>query len=62
MGVLGDLAIHKLDLVRWLLDDEYIEATGFMDTLSKTYPNGELIDVEDNALCLLRTKKAHWVQ
>ncbi len=57
LGVLGDLAIHKLDLVRWLLDDEYIEATGFMDTLSKTYPNGELIDVEDNALCLLRTKK-----
>ena len=28
-----------------------------MDTLSKTYPNGELIDVEDNALCLLRTEK-----
>jgi len=57
LGVLGDLAIHKLDLVRWLLDDNYTEAIGFMDTLSKTYPNGELIDVEDNALCLLRTEK-----
>lgn len=57
LGVLGDLAIHKLDLVRWLLDDDYTEATAFMDTLNKTYPSGEKIDVEDNALCLLRTAK-----
>lgn len=57
LGVLGDLAIHKLDLVRWLLDDDYQEATAFIDTLSKRYPNGELIDVEDNALCLLKTAK-----
>jgi predicted dehydrogenase len=57
LGVLGDLAIHKLDLLRWILDDNYIEATAFLDTLSKTYPSGELIDVEDNALCLLRTEK-----
>jgi len=57
LGVLGDLAIHKLDLVRWLLDDDYQEATAFIDTLSKHYPNGELIDVEDNALCLLKTAK-----
>jgi predicted dehydrogenase len=57
LGVLGDLAVHKLDLVRWLLDDNYIQATGMMDTLSKTYPSGEPIDVEDNAICLLRTEK-----
>jgi len=57
LGVLGDLAIHKLDLVRWILDDDYIQAVAFLDTLSKKYPNGELIDVEDNALCLLKTKK-----
>jgi predicted dehydrogenase len=57
LGVLGDLAIHKLDLLRWLLDDDYTEAAAFMDTISKTYPSGELIDVEDNALCLLKTAK-----
>ena len=57
LGVLGDLAIHKLDLVRWLLGDDYTEAVAFLDTLSKTYPDGGLIDVEDNALCLLRTEK-----
>lgn len=57
LGVLGDLAIHKLDLLRWILEDEYTHASAFIDTLSKTYPNGELIDVEDNAHCLLRTQK-----
>lgn len=57
LGVLGDLAIHKLDLCRWILEDDFTEVTAFIDTLSKTYPNGKLIDVEDNALCLLRTRK-----
>ena len=57
LGVLGDLAIHKLDLLRWLIDDNYIEATGMMGTLSKTYPDGTPIDVEDNAICVLRTEK-----
>ena len=57
LGVLGDLAIHKLDLLRWLLQDDYVEATAFMDTLAKRYPDGGLIDVEDNALCLLKTQK-----
>lgn len=57
MGVLGDLAIHKLDLLRWLINDNYVEATGMMGTLSKTYPDGTPIDVEDNAICVLRTEK-----
>jgi UDP-N-acetylglucosamine 3-dehydrogenase len=57
LGVLGDLAIHKLDLLRWLLEDNFIEVSAFMGTLSKTYPSGEAIDVEDNAICLLKTAK-----
>ena len=57
MGVLGDLAVHKLDLLRFLLDDDYVDAVALMDTLNKTYPNGGLINVEDNATCLLRTQK-----
>lgn len=57
LGVLGDLAVHKLDLIRFLLDDDFIEATAFVDTLAKTFPDGERINVEDNAICLLRTGK-----
>ena len=56
LGVLGDLGIHKLDLIRWLLDDEFDQVVSFADTLSKTYPDGKPIDVEDNAICVLRMK------
>jgi predicted dehydrogenase len=56
MGCLGDLAIHKLDLMHWILEDDFTQVIAFADTLSKTYPDGELIDVEDNATCIVRTK------
>lgn len=57
LGVLGDLAIHKFDLLRWMLEDNFIEAVAFTDTLSKTYPNGAPINVEDNAFCQIRTQR-----
>jgi UDP-N-acetylglucosamine 3-dehydrogenase len=57
LGVLGDLAVHKLDLMRFILEDNYSEVMAMMGTLAKTYPDGGLIDVEDNAICVLRTQK-----
>lgn len=57
MGCLGDLAIHKLDLLHWIMEDDYVEVSAFADTLNKTYPDGKPIDVEDNATCILRTAK-----
>jgi len=57
LGVMSDLGIHKIDLVRWLLDDDFVEAAAMAGTLNKVNAAGSLIDVEDNALCLLRTKK-----
>jgi predicted dehydrogenase len=57
LGVLGDLAVHKLDLMRYLLCDDFTEATATISTLDKTYPDGRLIDVEDNATCILRTAR-----
>lgn len=57
LGVLGDLSVHKLDLMRFLLADDYTEVTAIIDTLAKTFPDGELITVEDNAICMLRTAK-----
>lgn len=57
LGCLGDLGIHKIDLVRWILNDDFCEVSSMAATLNKAYPDGQLIDVEDNALCLLRTKK-----
>lgn len=55
LGVMGDLGIHKIDLVHWLLDQDFSEAAALAGTLNKRNAKGEMIDVEDNAICLLKT-------
>ncbi|WP_046227044.1 Gfo/Idh/MocA family protein [Paenibacillus dauci] len=49
MGAMGDLGVHKSDMIRWLLDDEVVNVSAFIGTLDKTDT-----DVDDNAICLLR--------
>ncbi|AIQ57833.1 Gfo/Idh/MocA family protein [Paenibacillus borealis] len=51
MGAMGDLGVHKSDLIRWLLEDEVAEVAAFVNTLHK-----EGTDVDDNATCILRMK------
>jgi UDP-N-acetylglucosamine 3-dehydrogenase len=51
MGAMGDLGVHKSDLIRWILDDEVTEVAAFVNTLHK-----ENTDVDDNATCILRMK------
>jgi predicted dehydrogenase len=55
MGVCGDLGIHKADLMRYLLGEEIVEVQANIDTLAKTYDNGKKIDVDDNAMLLVKT-------
>ena len=54
-GVLGDLGIHKVDLIHYLLDDPVVSVSALMGTLDKTYPDGTRINVEDNVLCQFQT-------
>jgi len=56
-GVAGDLGIHKIDLIRYLLDDEIVEISSFMETLDKKGEDGSPIDVSDNMVCILKTKR-----
>lgn len=51
-GAMGDLGVHKADLIRWLLEDEVIEISAFVENLQKTGSS-----VDDNAICLLRMSK-----
>lgn len=51
MGAMGDLGVHKSDLIRYLLNDEVSQVTAFIDTIDK-----EGTDVDDNATVLLRMK------
>src|SRR5947209_131424 len=55
MGVTGDLGVHKADLLRWLLGQEFVEVSGFISTLDKRDAEGALIDLDDNALLTLKT-------
>jgi UDP-N-acetylglucosamine 3-dehydrogenase len=56
MGVCGDLGIHKADLMRYLLNEEFVEVSAQIGTRNKRYSDGRLIDVDDNAMMLLRTQ------
>ncbi|HEY0828849.1 MAG TPA: Gfo/Idh/MocA family oxidoreductase [Bacilli bacterium] len=51
MGAMGDLGVHKSDLIRWLLNDEVAKVTAFIGTLHK-----EDTEVDDHAACLLLMK------
>lgn len=51
VGAMGDLGIHKADLMRWLLNDEVVEVAAMIGTLDKVGT-----DVDDNAICILRMK------
>lgn len=55
-GAMGDLGVHKTDLMRWLLEDEIKEVSAIVTTRNKKYDNGQLIDIDDNAICLLKCK------
>ena len=56
LGVTGDLGIHKADLMRYLLGEEFAEVTGFLGTLHKTNHKNQLIATDDNAFLTLKTK------
>lgn len=59
-GVAGDLGIHKIDLIHYLLNDEIAEVHAFHSALDKVDENGEPIEVCDNVVCALKTKKDVW--
>ena len=55
MGVAGDLGVHKADLMRWLLGQEFAEVGGLVTTLDKRDTAGNLVDLDDNAYLTLKT-------
>ncbi len=56
MGVTGDLGVHKADLMRWLLGQEFDEVGGIITTLDKRDAKGKLIGLDDNTVLTLKTK------
>lgn len=54
MGALADLGVHKTDLIQFLLDEKISEVTAKITTIDKKDSNGDLIGVDDNAVCIYR--------
>lgn len=51
VGAMGDLGVHKTDLLRYVLGEEITEVGSFVETNAKDYA-----DVDDNAVCILKTE------
>ncbi|ARK31222.1 Gfo/Idh/MocA family protein [Halalkalibacter krulwichiae] len=51
IGALGDLGVHKTDLLRFILGEEFTDVGAFVETSSK-----ENADVDDTAVCVLKTE------
>lgn len=54
MGAMADLGVHKTDLIRYLLGQDIVETTAKVVTLDKRDGQGNLIGVDDNAVCIYR--------
>lgn len=51
IGAMGDLGIHKIDLLRYILGEEMVEVAAMLETSSKVES-----DVDDNAVLILKTQ------
>ena len=52
MGAMADLGIHKTDLIQFLTGQQVIRTTARVTTLDKKDASGNLIGVDDNAICI----------
>lgn len=51
IGAMGDLGVHKADLMRYVLGEEFTNVAGFIESSAK-----ENSTVDDNAVCILRSE------
>jgi predicted dehydrogenase len=51
IGAMGDLGVHKTDLMRYILGEEIVEVGSFIETSAK-----EFASVDDTAVCVLKTE------
>lgn len=52
MGAMADLGVHKTDLIHFLTGQRVVRTTARLTTLDKRGEDGELIGVDDNAVCI----------
>ncbi|MFB1050281.1 Gfo/Idh/MocA family protein [Paraliobacillus sp. JSM ZJ581] len=51
MGAMGDLGVHKADLIRYILGEEFTDVSAIVEANAK-----DNITVDDNAVCILKSQ------
>ncbi|MFD1334216.1 Gfo/Idh/MocA family protein [Oceanobacillus iheyensis] len=51
VGAMGDLGVHKADLMRYLLNEEFVEVAAFVETSAK-----QTATVDDNATLVMKSE------
>lgn len=51
IGAMGDLGVHKTDLIRYVLGEDIVEVGSFVETSAKDFAT-----VDDNAVCILKSE------
>lgn len=51
IGAMGDLGVHKADVIRYILGEEFTEVSAMVETNAK-----EGATVDDNAVCILKSE------
>ena len=52
MGAMADLGIHKTDMIQYVLGSKIVKTQAVLTTLDKKDATGNLIGVDDNAICI----------
>ena len=52
MGAMADLGIHKTDMIQYVLGTKIVKTQAMLTTLDKKDASGNLIGVDDNAICI----------
>ena len=52
MGAMADLGIHKTDMIQYVLGTRIVKTQAMLTTLDKKDASGNLIGVDDNAICI----------
>lgn len=55
LGAMGDLGVHKTDLIHYLTGQKIRTVSAVLSTIDKKDKKGNLIAVDDNAVCIYKT-------
>ena len=60
IGAMGDLGVHKIDLMRWFLEDDFVSISASVVNMDKKDTKGDPVGIDDCGICILHSKNGVW--